>query len=66
MVSIHDNYEINVAKNGKHYCRIELPHTFEKDAIQKLQELERMFGSDYELELTYWECRGHRYNRKED
>ena len=35
MASIHDNYEINVAKNGKHYCRIELPDAFEKGYLEK-------------------------------
>ena len=66
---IPDNYEINVAKMSKdytgrecyrHYCRIEIPDSFEKDAIEKFNELNQMFqaNGDYHLSLTKVTCRG--------
>lgn len=66
---IPDNYEINVARMEKdytgderyrHYCRIQLDDSFEKDAIEKFNELNQMFqvNGDYHLSLTKVTCRG--------
>lgn len=59
-VSISDNFEINVSKNGIHYCKIELgPQAYDnKRALDKLNELKNIFGSEYELELIRWVCYG--------
>lgn len=58
MASVPSNYEINVAKNGKHYCRIQLRESYEKEAIRKLKTLREIFGNEYELWMTYWKCEG--------
>ena len=57
-MSIPDNYEINVAIGNKHYCKIQLPDSFEEDAKEKLDTLRAMFGDHYSLSMTKWECRG--------
>ncbi len=66
MASIPCNYEINVAKKrnkddkyGIHYCRIELPDTFRANAVEKLKVIKETFGDEYNVTMTYWECRGY-------
>lgn len=68
MSSIPCNYEINVAKKVKHptfysgkyshYCKIELGDCLSETAYQKYRELREMFGEEYKLDLTYWDCKG--------
>ena len=64
-MSIPDNYEINVAikqnptdKYGKHWCKIQLPDSFEEQAEEKLAILREMFGDQFNVTMTKWECRG--------
>lgn len=57
-MSIPDNYEINVSKEGNHYCRIQLSETFEDKALEKLNALREMFDDEYKLSMTHWICRG--------
>ncbi len=60
MSSVPDNYEINVAKDGKHYCRIQLSEQFEEKAKEKLDFLREIFGNEFELKMIHWICRGER------
>ena len=64
-MSIPSNYEINVAKKrnpedeyGIHFCKIELPCTFEVEAEEKLEFFRKLFGEGYHVSMTYWECKG--------
>lgn len=57
-MSIPDNYEINVSKDGKHYCRIQLSESFDISAEEKLNALREIFGDEYELTMTHYICRG--------
>lgn len=55
------NYEINVSKNGIHYCHIELRGVnLERQAVEKLKELRTFFPEDFELTLTHVICYGER------
>lgn len=63
MASIQPNYEINVSKKGNegrwyHYCRIELGYRLRDEAVNRLEELRKIFGDEYKLELCYWDCQG--------
>ena len=65
MASISDNYEINVAlkenvddKYGRHWCRIELPDSFESTAENKLEFIREIFGDRFHVSMRKWECRG--------
>lgn len=60
MASIPNNYEINIAKDGKHWCRVELPDVFPGQAEEKLKFLRKLFGEDYHISMTYWVCDGRR------
>lgn len=55
-------YEINVAFNGEHFCRIKLPEHTETEAGAKFEELRKVFEerSDprYKCTLTYWNVTG--------
>ena len=68
---IPNGYEINVAKMStnytgrkgyRHYCRIELSEGFDKDALDRFNELNEMFqaNGDFHLELTKVTCYGTR------
>ncbi|MBO4725401.1 MAG: hypothetical protein J5622_02735 [Firmicutes bacterium] len=59
MASIPCNYEINVSKNGMHFCKIELAETFPEAAIKKADAIREIFGNDYKIDMTYWECKGY-------
>ena len=65
MASISDNYEINVAKKrnpedkyGIHFCRIEISDPLEDIAEEKLEFFRKLFGDEYNVSMTHWECRG--------
>lgn len=58
MASIPDNYEINISKNGKHWCRVELPDSFTEQAEEKLNFLRELFGDEYHISMIRWECKG--------
>jgi len=64
-MSIPDNYEINVAKKrnpddeyGIHFCKIQLNEVFPVAAEEKLDFFRKLFGADYHVSMTHWECRG--------
>lgn len=65
-MSISDNYEINVAKKqnpddkyGIHFCKIQLSREWNDEmAEEKLQFFRDLFGDEYNVSMTYWECRG--------
>lgn len=65
-MSIPDNYEINVAKKqnsddeyGIHFCKIQLSREWNDEmAEEKLQFFRDLFGDEYNVSMTYWECRG--------
>ena len=63
MASIANNYEINVAKKGikcdVHWCRIEIPYDNKEQAEEKLEFLRNIFGEEFHISMTHWECRGH-------
>ena len=65
MSSIPDNFEVNIAKKrrpgdeyGVHFCKIQLPESFEKDAEEKLNFLRELFGEEYVVTMIHWKCRG--------
>ena len=65
MASIANNYEINVSRKrspndeyGEHWCRIELPDSFEGQAEDKLKFLRDLFGEDFRVTMHYWKCYG--------
>ena len=64
-MSIPDNYEINIAKKrnpedqyGVHWCKVQLSDSFEEQAEEKLKFLRELFGEEYHISMTKWECRG--------
>ena len=66
MASIPDNYEINVAKKrkpddeyGVHFCKIQLSNEWNDEmAEKKLRFFRELFGEEYHVSMTRWECRG--------
>ena len=63
MASIPCNFEINVAKKATdkvsyHFCRIEIPEVIESEARKKLELIRRIFGDDYNVSMTFWNCYG--------
>ena len=60
MASICNNYEINIAKDGKHWGKVELPDVFPGQAEEKLKFLRELFGKDYHISMIYWVCDGRR------
>lgn len=66
MASIPSNFEINVAKKrnpedkyGTFFCNIEIKVPFESLAEEKLVFFRELFGEEYHVSMTYWECKGH-------
>lgn len=65
-MSISDNYEINVAKKqnpddkyGIHFCKIQLSREWNDEmAEEKLQFFRELFGDEYNVSMTHWECCG--------
>ena len=62
-MTITDNYEINVAKDRKHFCKIQLSDCFEVDAEAKLEFFRKLFGDEYHVTMTHWTCRGESHNK---
>lgn len=65
MASIPSNYEINVAKKrnpedkyGIHFCKIEISEYLEVKAKEKLDFFRELFGNEYHVSMTYWDCKG--------
>ena len=65
MASVSNNFEINVAKKrkpddkyGVHFCKIQLPCNFEIEAVILLDFFRKLFGEEYHVSMTYWECYG--------
>lgn len=61
-----NRFEINVAVNGRHYCRIALPETIEADAVRKAKQISKtmlaspdMPAGDIAFSLTCWNDMGH-------
>ena len=62
---IPDGYNINISKrtdkypNGEHYGRLEMEGVaFLEDAIDRMQELRKIFPEEYKLTLQHVTCRG--------
>lgn len=54
-----DHYEINIAKNGKHWARVIVPDWYpESTVVGKLQYLRSIFGDEFDIKMTYWTARG--------
>lgn len=53
-----DHYEINIAKEGKHWGKVILPYYPESAAVEKLQYLRNLFGDEFKITMTLWESRG--------
>ncbi len=49
-----NKFVLNVAIGGDHYCRVELPETYELVAVKKAQEIAAMFGKAFECTLVCW------------
>ena len=67
MASIPSNYEINVAKKlnpddkyGIDLCKIQLPGDIWNDKLaeEQLKFFRELFGEEYHLSMTHWECIG--------
>lgn len=65
MSSVPNNYEINIAKRtklypqGEHWGRLQIPEWRKEDAEAKLHFLRELFGDEYHISMTYWNCSGH-------
>ena len=68
MNGIPNGYEINVArkknpddKYGMHFCKIQLRSDILNDEVaeEKLQFFRELFGDDYHVSMTHWECHGY-------
>lgn len=55
---MEDHYEINISKEGKHWGKVILPYYPESAAVEKLQYLRNLFGSEFKISMTRWESRG--------
>lgn len=53
-----DHYEINIAKEGKHWATVTVPYYPESEAIEKLNYLRSIFSDEFKITMTYWESRG--------
>ena len=53
-----DHYEINIAKEGKHWATVTIPYYPESAAVEKLNYLKSIFGDEFKITMTYWESRG--------
>ena len=65
MASVPMNYEINVAKKenkddqyGRHFCKIQIPEVLEENAEEKLEFIRKVFGDDFHVSMTRWDCLG--------
>lgn len=57
-----NRFIVNVAKNGRHFCRIELPETIEEEAKAKARLLREMFTEHMEGDVTKVEVTMTRWN----
>ena len=55
---IEDNYDVNIAIDGKHWARVELGWQFEDVAIAKAEMLHERFP-EAEITLRKAVCRGY-------
>lgn len=55
---MEDHYEINIAKEGKHWAKVIVPYYPESAAVEKLQYLRDLFGDEFKITMTRWESRG--------
>ena len=55
---MEDYYEINIAKNGKHWARVIVSYYPESAAVEKLNYLRSIFGDEFDIKMTYWTARG--------
>lgn len=54
-----DHYEINIAKNGKHWAKVIVSDYYpESVVVEKLQYLRSIFGDEFDIKMTYWTARG--------
>lgn len=53
-----DHYEINIAKEGKHWAKMIVSYYPESEAVEKLNYLRSIFDDEFEITMTYWESRG--------
>jgi hypothetical protein len=53
-----NRFELNVAYDGRHYCRVAIPDTNEADAVEKARHIAHAFGSAYNCTLTCWNDTG--------
>ena len=67
MASVPNNYEINVAKKqkpedeyGVHFCKIQLSSNVyeDKEAEEQLTFFRELFGDQYHISMTFWDCKG--------
>lgn len=49
-----NRFILNVALNGKHYCKVELPEDREVEAVAKAKTIAATFGDRFEYSLTCW------------
>ncbi len=54
---IEDNYDINIAIDGKHWARVELGHEFAPEAIDKARIIQERFP-EAKVTLLKVTCRG--------
>lgn len=64
---MEDHYEINIAKREssgytysdvRHWGRVIISTYDEKEAVEKLEYLRKLFGDEFKVSMTYWTCRG--------
>lgn len=55
---MEDHYEINIAKEGKHWGTVIVPSYPESAAVEKLHYLRNLFGDEFKISMTRWESRG--------
>ena len=55
---MEDHYEINIAKEGKHWGTVIVPFYPESAAVEKLHYLRNLFGDEFKITMVRWESRG--------
>ena len=56
---IEDNYDVNIAIDGKHWSKVELGWEFESVAIDKARTIQKRFP-EAKITLTKVTCRGNK------
>jgi hypothetical protein len=51
-----DHHVLNVALNGRHYCRVDFGTDSREEALKKARQVRALFaqGSGWDLTLTAW------------